>query len=78
MVSCDGFGLLVRTLRGKRSRPKYGAAIGVSYSAVRKYETGEALPTWSVIAAMARDAGMDSDERLAFLDLILATATRGR
>ncbi len=66
-------GLLIRGFRRDRSRREYGEELGVSGSAVWKYERGSAVPVWAVLAAMTADAGLSDDQRAALFDLILQT-----
>ena len=68
-------GLVIRGLRRGRSRNQYGAAVGVTYSAVRKYEHGQTLPGWDTCEAIIVEASMSDRERHAFLDLILAASS---
>lgn len=66
-------GLLIAKFRGDRSRREYGEVLGVSATAVYKYESGGAVPAWRALAAITRDADLTPDQRAAFFDLILKT-----
>lgn len=69
-----GIGMLIRRFRGGRSRSVYAESIGVSTTAVFKYERGDFLPALPTVGRIASDAMLTETERRAFLDLLLDTA----
>lgn len=61
MKNAETFGERIAKLRGGSSRNSFGDQIGVSGSAVAKYENGDAMPAFDVAARIARFGGVSMD-----------------
>ena len=62
---------MITGFRGDRSMIRYAEILGVSRTAVHKYEHGVIMPRWAILALIIDDANLSNEARAAFLDLVL-------